>query len=238
MCTVTFLPAKNNGYFLTSNRDESALRKKANPPRKFNISEQPVFFPKDLEAGGTWIATGLNGFTLCLLNGAHEPHERKLPYRTSRGLVVLDFFRFKNINHFIDNYSLEGIEPFTLIIVDSRKQLKVSEFIWDANTVELNEADPEQPRVWSSVTLYDREVIDERRKWFKEWLARNPAPDLDAIMHFHEFGGTGNQVNDLVMNREGKLFTVSITSIKKSEEGIYMKYKDLPESKQYNIRVL
>ena len=76
-----------------------------------------------------------------------------------------------------------------------------------------------------------------RKKWFNEFLAKNPKPDINSIVNFHETGGTGDLHNDLVMNREN-LFTVSITSIKKSEEGIFMMYKDLPADTKYQIRVM
>jgi hypothetical protein len=238
MCTVTYLPDKLGGFILTSNRDEHVLRKKAHPPRKFNIGETPVFYPKDQQAGGTWIATGLNGFTLCLLNGAFERHHRVSSYKISRGKMVLDFFKYNNVNQFYNDYDFKGIEPFTLVIVASENKRQLYQLIWDGNRAELNELNETQPRVWSSVTLYAPEIINLRREWFQQWLLQNPKPDFDSAIAFHEKGGNGNLENDLVMNRDGQLFTVSITSIKKSEEGIYMMYNDLPEKKKYFIRVI
>ena len=60
MCTVTYLPLQDNGFILTSNRDEAIVRKISLPPAKYTINNTSVFFPKDQEANGTWIATSSN----------------------------------------------------------------------------------------------------------------------------------------------------------------------------------
>jgi hypothetical protein len=238
MCTVTYLPSADGGYILTSNRDESALRARADPPRKFKISNQFVFFPKDQHAGGTWIATSVSGFTLCLLNGAFERHIRNKNYRLSRGLVLLDFFKFNDPEKYAGDYNFDGVEPFTLVIAESVKNRKLWEMLWDGNKPFLRTIRAEEPHVWSSVTLYEKPVIKERERWFEEWKKNHPDPDVESVMKFHQFGGTGDMKNDLVMNRDNRLFTVSITSIHKSERSMVMKYIDLPEDKKYDIRVI
>ena len=56
MCTVTFLPLKNDGFILTSNRDEQPNRI-THPPLTVVEDETTLLFPKDEIAGGTWIGT-------------------------------------------------------------------------------------------------------------------------------------------------------------------------------------
>ena len=90
MCTVTFYP-NNNEYILTSSRDEVKYRPTL-PPKRYNINNQEITFPKDEVAGGTWIATNNNTKTVCLLNGAFERHQRKESYSRSRGLILLESF--------------------------------------------------------------------------------------------------------------------------------------------------
>ena len=51
---------------------------------------EKIIFPKDPKAGGTWYAIDEFGTILVLLNGADEKHKVQLPYRKSRGLIVLD----------------------------------------------------------------------------------------------------------------------------------------------------
>ena len=126
MCTVTFLPKGENGYILTSNRDETPKRA-ASPPQAYDVHGIAVTFPKDPLAGGTWIACDKQRFTLCLLNGAFEKHSHRPPYALSRGLMLLDFFKYNDAESFQIGYDFEGIEPFTLIIVDSSAALKIYE---------------------------------------------------------------------------------------------------------------
>ena len=238
MCTVTFLPTVENNFILTSSRDEHKERKLALAPRKYNVNGQSVFFPKDTQAGGTWIATSNNHFTLCLLNGAFQKHTPTGSYKLSRGLVLLDFFQFNNIEAFSSQYDFLGIEPFTLLIIDSSAGLQVHELIWDGIKLHQSQKDETKPSIWSSVTLYNAEVIAQREEWFKIWLAENKNYGLDQIRQFHQVGGTGNKTNDVLMSREDRMLTVSITSIRQSTEGIYMQYKDVQENKEVNIRIM
>jgi hypothetical protein len=46
-------------------------------------------------------------------------------------------------------------------------------------------------------------------------------------MQFHEFGGDGDAANDLKMNRDGKLKTVSITCIEHINKTATLLYKDI-----------
>lgn len=238
MCTVTYLPVGANQFILTSNRDEQSIRKSALPPRKFSIGAQAVYYPKDQQAGGTWIATSGSNYTLCLLNGARKKHLPNPPYKRSRGLMLLDFFDYNNVELFAETYSFEGIEPFTLILLESIMEVKVYELLWDGENVQLREKNSALPMIWSSVTLYERHIIEERQQWFDVWLKERLDFDLDKIMHFHEFGGNGNEHNDLKMNRNGQVLTVSITSIEKSESGTFMKYKDVASDTIYSLRII
>jgi uncharacterized protein with NRDE domain len=238
MCTVTFLPESSNHFILTSNRDEHTLRMKALPPDKYEIHKQSVFFPKDAQAGGTWIASGSNNFTLCLLNGAFQKHSHEPPYSKSRGLMLLDFFEFNDVHKFAMDYRFNGIEPFTLLLINSYDELQLHELRWDGKQSHLRQKDAAMPQVWSSVTLYDAEVVARRQQWFNEWLKEHPRYDRESIMHFHEFGGIGDKSNDLLMNRNNTLLTLSITSIQKSPERVSMKYKDMTDSLMHEVIIL
>lgn len=225
MCTVTFLPKGNNAYILTSNRDETPKRA-ALAPKAYLVGNCEVHFPKDPLAGGTWIATDKVRFTLCLLNGGFEKHKHRPPYRLSRGLMVLDFFKVLDVNEFCRHYNFEGIEPFTLIIIESGQNLKATELVWDEQVLHTRPLDVHQPQIWSSSTLYPEPVRAERRHWFAEWLREHSSYEQQAIIDFHKHGGKGDEWNDFVMNREGKVQTVSVTSIEVGDT-YYMIYEDL-----------
>src|SRR2546423_7938973 len=68
MCTVTFIPSKNN-IFLTSNRDEKYWRSAATQPEDYSFKTGKIIFPKDGDAGGSWFALHENRNTGVFLNG-------------------------------------------------------------------------------------------------------------------------------------------------------------------------
>jgi uncharacterized protein with NRDE domain len=92
MCTVTFIPAAD-GVYLTSNRDERLTRPDALFPFRAAQEGQELIYPKDAEAGGSWIALKSAGDAAVLLNGAFAKHQLQPAYRRSRGLVFLDIVR-------------------------------------------------------------------------------------------------------------------------------------------------
>ena len=226
MCTVTYFPLQDNGFILTSNRDESVLRKTALPPTKYTINETTIFFPKDQEANGTWIATSPNNYTLCLLNGAFETHVHQPPYKKSRGLVLLDLFLYKNVNEYVAQYDFSNIEPFTIVIVCDFKEFELMELRWDGNQTHFKKLPSNRPIIWSSVTLYKKETIMQREEWFNDWLNKNSVYTPEEILFFHHFAGNGDMKKNLIMDVQEKK-TVSITSIVHENLSRTIIYEDL-----------
>lgn len=246
MCTLTFLPIDKKRFIITSNRDESVLRKTELPKIKI-IKEKKVLFPKDKQAGGSWFATADNGWTVCLLNGAFEKHISNPPYRKSRGLVLLDVFSFDAIKDFLNDCDLSGIEPFTMIMFDAsppnplqsrgEKKIFITELRWDGEKKFIAHIDSAKPNIWASASLYSSSVIEKRKKWFAEWLAKNKKFTVDSIRQFHHFGGEGDIANDVKMKRGDILMTVSISSVEYDEATTKMIYEDLITKKSF-IRIL
>jgi len=223
MCTVTFIPG-NGKLYITSNRDEKKWRKDAVPPTVYEFTSGRIIFPKDADAGGTWMACHQNGNAIVFLNGGLEAHEPNPPYRKSRGLVLLDLIEGATpFNSFLA-MKLAGIEPFTAIVWDEGH---LFECRWDGTTKHHQLLDETKAHIWSSVTLYDALVIEKRNIWFEEWRKKNSQPSLDAILHFHQFTGDGDPQNDLKMNRDGVVFTVSVTALELSNKEAAMHYLDL-----------
>ena len=222
MCTVTFIPSKHT-VFLTSNRDEKDRRSPALAPALHTADSGKVMFPKDADAGGTWIAAHENGNAIVFLNGAFTAHTPSPPYRRSRGLVLTDLIGHVEPFTAFLNIDLHNIEPFTAIIwTDNR----LYECRWDGTKKHSTEVDNSIPHIWSSVTLYDPNVIAKRKKWFKEWLVKKQDKTQNDILAFHQFTGDGDSHNDLKMNR-GQVYTVSITSLSLSRDHALMRYLDL-----------
>ena len=236
MCVLTYLPLADEGFILTHSRDEHVARPRALTPHQYKHGGVSVVYPKDPQAGGTWIATSA-AYSLCLLNGAFENHLSQPPYRQSRGLVVLEFFDYQGVEDFVSRYAFEGIEPFTLVVVDTA-QRQLTELRWDAQQLRGSLLDASVPHIWSSATLYPLAVRQAREAWFAEWLSEYPAYDAAAVMQFHLYGGTGDTQNDMLMNRFGQLLTQSITQIEHHADGQYsLMYQDLlaEQEKRYCV---
>ncbi len=223
MCTVTYLPTAENGFILTSNRDEKIIRPAATEPTTEIISGREVSFPRDPKAGGTWIAASKDR-TVCLLNGAFAKHFVNPSYKKSRGLVVLECFAYADVHEFLIKYDFGGIEPFTLLIWSEQE---LCELRWDFEKIHYRKLDKNLPQIWSSVTLYSDEIISKRSFWFRQWVEKFLSPNLEDIRKFHRFTGDGDTNNDLIMNREGQMLTVSMTSIVKTSDKVEIIYEDL-----------
>lgn len=222
MCTVTFIPQKE-GFILTSNRDESAARSPQNLTR---IEQEGIelIFPRDTTAGGTWIAISETNRMVCVLNGAFEKHKHRPPYSRSRGIMVLDFFKYQNAQSFFEEYDFAGMEPFTMIIFDEGD---LFEFRWDEHSSHILPLNNKKYYIWSSATLYPAEIQLKRKKWFDDWLLNRKDFSLSEITNFHKNGGEKDPWNGFLMNRLNVVQTVSITNIVKTPNEMEMIYHDL-----------
>jgi uncharacterized protein with NRDE domain len=224
MCTVTYLPLGNNNFILTSNRDETPLRKTVLPKEYFENGVE-LTYPKDVLAGGTWIGLSKKKRLVCLLNGGFESHERKAPYKMSRGVLVKKLLSEKNAASFIDAYNFKGIEPFTLILLDWFECLKTYELVWDGATTHFKEL-LQEPKIWSSSTLYTEDMKAVRKEWFADWLLENETFSQEKILEFHQNENLGTKETSPKMKR-AFVETVSITSVKKVNKKVTMAYENL-----------
>ena len=223
MCTVSFLPLDNNDFILTSNRDETPLRKTISP-QFYEENNATLLYPKDAFAGGTWIGASNRKRVICLLNGAFEKHQRKEFYRKSRGIIVTEFLVVDDAISEIHQTNFTDIEPFTLILVDFKSELKIFELIWDGEKKHFQQLE-NTPKIWSSATLYNQEMTSERKVWFADWLQQNKVFSQDNILLFHKDASKGTKETAVKMKRTF-VETVSITSIQKNDSIIYMNYID------------
>ena len=226
MCTVTFIPQGETGFILTSNRDESPLRAAKEMAYKKLENGVEMHFPKDAKAGGTWIAASNDHRLVCILNGAFVKHKHEPPYRLSRGIMALEFFEYHSAIDFFENYEFEGIEPFTLIVVEKGN---LFDFRWDGNESHLQMLDNQESHIWSSSPLYPPEMQKKRQQVFYDWLTEQKEISKEDILHLHLNGGVGDPENDFVMNRMNIVRTVSITSLAYENGAFSMAFYDLTE---------
>lgn len=222
MCTVTFIP-KKEGFILTSSRDEMVYRPTL-PPHLYEHQGQKIVYPKDEVAGGTWVAAGLKNQFACLLNGAFGVHQKQPHHTRSRGQVLLENFAFDQVMDFVEQTELHNVEPFTLLLI--RKGLFI-ELRWDGKNKYIKEITPNCPMIWSSPTLYDKDVRVMREKWFHNWINANQSTPDYNISGFHSSTHSNNGHDDIVMKRENGVQTLSITQIDYQNNRFKLWYNDL-----------
>src|SRR3954468_2927378 len=233
MCTVTFIPVKDKIY-ITSNRDEKVVRKQALPPAEYSCKGSKLIFPKDADAGGTWIALHESGNAAVLLNGAFQKHKPNPPYLRSRGTVMVDIIAETSPARYFTKTNLQGIEPFTLIIWDDNS---LYECRWDGEAKHIRQLRKYRPHIWSSATLYDEETQKRREYWLAKFLNKNRHPNQVDILNFHATGGDGDNSNDLKMNCHGMYSTVSITSIELDDACGSITYHDCIDNSNHKQNI-
>jgi hypothetical protein len=229
MCTVSFVHVHDR-IIITSNRDEKIIRPSAIPPRDYTINGKNVIFPKDPKAGGTWFVVDANGTVLVLLNGADEKHKVVLPYRKSRGLIVLDIISRLSPKDFWDEIDLENIEPFTLVLFQNKELFQLR---WNGSQKETTPLDSHKNHIWSSSTLYPEAIREKRTNWFYTFLDSNPEISETEMLHFHRYTEEKNQENGLVINRNDEMKTLSITQSIIEKNKVAILHCDLIAQKEY-----
>lgn len=223
MCTVTYIPFQNNDFILTSNRDETPLRKTI-APKTYDENGILITYPKDAVAGGTWIGISDLKRVVCLLNGAFVKHQRQPNYRLSRGVIVKKLLTIQNYTQFWDEFDFTEIEPFTVVLVDYQSTLEAFELVWDG-TQKHQKKLVQKPQIWSSSPLYDTEMKAERHAWFVDFIHQNQPLSQEKMLQFHQLEKAENPENSIKMKRF-LVETVSTTTIKKENQILDLQYVD------------
>ena len=229
MCTVSFVN-DNGKIIITSNRDEKVIRPSAIPPKNYMLNGKNIIFPKDPKAGGTWFVIDADGTILVLLNGAEEKHKVQLPYRKSRGLIVLDIISSVSPKDFWQEINLDTIEPFTLILFQNNELFQLR---WNGDKKETKSLDIDKNYVWSSSTLYSKEIRAKRSDWFFTFLETNPRISETEMLRFHRHTEEENQENGLVINRNEETKTLSISQSVIEKNKVAILHYDLIDQKEF-----
>jgi len=235
MCTVSYITHKD-GFSLTSNRDEETSRPTLKP-KVYLENNLNIIYPKDEIAGGTWIATADTQVSVCLLNGGFKAHKRKLPYSKSRGQVLKERFWYNTNLAFCEGVDLDNVEPFTLLLIDHSSAIDFVELVWDGAKKHTRQLDSNQHHIWASSTLYNQEQLDLRRKWFTEFIASKDHFSFSDVLKFHTVSHTKEKAYDIVMQRTGKLKTVSVSQINITDGEKSFNYLELTDNTSFKINL-
>ncbi len=207
------------------------MRPNALEPKNYLINNKKITFPKDNKAGGTWYAIDEFSNVLVLLNGAEEKHVLKDNYRKSRGLIVLDLISCNSPFQAWKTIDLENIEPFTIVLFENQKLYQLR---W--NEIEKNnkELDANESYIWSSSTLYSKEIREQREQWFHTFLDTKPMVNEEELFHFHRYTEVENTEHGLIINRNNSLKTLSITQSIIEKNKVIINYSDLVAKQDFS----
>lgn len=172
LCIVSIFTKKNGDFIFTQNRDESYLRPTSSEVQKKEFHHQIYYGPTDKISGGTWIYYS-DTYVCSILNGGYEKHKMNPPYRMSRGLVVLELLKYDCIDSFMEKVDLEGIEPFSLIMIHRFTHEKKI-LVWDEIKKHKEDVSCESLIVRSSSPLYTEEEKEFHKKAFENLSEINP----------------------------------------------------------------
>lgn len=237
MCTVSYIK-HHNGFSLTSNRDEQSNRPTL-VPMAYDELDQILVYPKDKIAGGTWIATSYNDISVCLLNGGYKKHKRQLPYARSRGVILKERFKYNNNQNFINQIDLNNVEPFTLLMIDHHnlKNIDFKVLVWDEKQKHISTINTDKNHIWASATLYDKTQREMRQEWFTKFTKLHQSMTSEEIINFHTGSFTNQKSDDMLMQRQGKLKTISVSQINISTNSKHFIYKDLNNQQDFIINL-
>jgi hypothetical protein len=229
MCTVTYVYS-NGKSIITSNRDEKTFRESAIEPKSYLINNKKITFPKDQKAGGTWFAISENQSVIVLLNGAAEKHILKPSYKKSRGLIVLDIISAESSISKWNQLDLVDIEPFTLVLFEENKLYQLRWNETEKETVLLNAT---KNYIWSSATLYPKNIREQRANWFTNFIDTKPEITAKEMFNFHRYTENNDAQNGLVINRNDEMKTLSITQVVLDKNQLQLSHNDLIQNKEF-----
>lgn len=201
MCTVTWTPT-DGGYDLFMNRDELHTRGRASPPAVRNRNGDVYVAPKDVDAGGTWIAVNGHGVIACLLNNfpamfemiRHNSEGRIDPESIPRGAVsrgevppaLMSARSLDEVDTLVHGLHHPDFSPFYVFVLGpgtpgsaaaSGPEYRL--YRWDGEGELHRIEQPEFPVSTSSFMA--KEVLANRSRVFQEKLGIDPERFTDTV---------------------------------------------------------
>ncbi len=234
MCFLSYVPTVD-GFILTSNRDVEATRVPALPPNNYMLDGNRWLGPKDIPSGGTWIGT-CPSKAMVLLNGGFEKHTPRENYRISRGKIIPNYKKYLETKDFLNDFSLQDIEPFTLVIFYFNKLSAIEELVWDGENIHQFTKLVDQMSTWSSATLYNQEQKKYRNDFFMETLSAQTKSPED-IFGIHKIHDNSQPTVSLNVKKENGIITTCITQLCISNQIDRMRFEDLQQGVEKNYCV-
>lgn len=232
MCTVSFYK-DNSKVIITSNRDEHIDRPVAFEPKKIIYNEKPLYFPQDTQSGGTWFVVNAASEVFVLLNGAETKHIPNPPYKKSRGMIPLELASASNFDRAWRDIDLLNLEPFTIVVFVHHTLAQIR---WDGEHKTRQVLNNDKAHIWSSATLYEPNIIQERKSLFKNFISsKNNFVNEDDLIQFHTTTKIEDLENGLIINRNQEMLTKSVTQCVLKKNQFTITHSDLISNTNYQL---
>jgi succinate dehydrogenase flavin-adding protein (antitoxin of CptAB toxin-antitoxin module) len=234
MCTVSIVPT-NAGLVFTFNRDENPQRRTPHFMQQKTLLHKNIFFSQDVQAGGTWFAVDDCGNAAMLFNGGFMNHTRLETYSKSRGMILLDLIAAVDMRHYFTTLSLQDVQPFSILLFQESKLYRLT---WDGIEKHIEQLSCSNSYIFSSATLYSKDVQQKRQLWLSEFLQKNSIPNAETVFEFHKSYNAHDKQNGLVITRENSCSTLSISQASIGNNKTFLKHLDLNTGQQFLQTVL
>lgn len=230
MCIVTYFPTQE-GFFLTTNRDEKNTRQTAYP-KAYKHQQHNLIYPKDCEKGGSWVAIHTTHKKMaCLLNakGDQPNHHEKI----SRGKIPISLLLDEKT--LSKRELLKKVSPFTLIYIQYFDEIRVQEYNWDGKNLNIALVDEKKSHLWASNTLYSADEKSRLTKRFEKNVEKFISPN--DVVDFHNKNAQPLH-NPIFLKKDRQLQTLSITSLQVTKKDEIISYTDLLKKSTREIKIL
>jgi len=186
----------------------------------------PYLAPRDMEAGGTWIAVNALGLTLAITNQYPSPPSAPPADKVSRGLLVSEWIDSADINEVAaraESLDAERYEAFSLVALQPGRPVTVVD--WDRRQIGLRQQ--EQPGfILTSSGAVPPNLEQVRRAVFQSAIARHGLT-AEAMEWAHASHEPERGVLSVCMHREVAA-TVSLSAIQVDPHQIAFRYTPGP----------
>ncbi len=230
MCTVSIVPLQG-GHVFTFNRDENTNRYTTQFISRLQLGYKELVYAKDSKAGGSWFVADSLGNAAMLFNGAFQKHTKEAAYQKSRGIILLQLAAAQNMLDYFSNEGLQGVEPFSIVLYEHKLLYRLT---WDGASKHVTPLLNDRPYIFSSATLYDEEVQQQRREWLHEWLQQQEVTS-DRVYQFHREYKQDDKQNGLIIQRPDGCSTLSISQLAIRPEAMWLRHVDIKTGNVYEL---
>lgn len=188
MCTISIVASGRGSCRLVFNRDERRTRGPGLSPAWQVVGARSALFPRDSDAGGTWVGLNDRGLVAVLLNRTDDASMASLSSRVdyqSRGVIIPQLLAARDLTgaqRLARQLRRERFRPFRVVLLRAGEVVVISASPGD---FEETRADVTEPLMLTSSSLGDEVVEQPRRKLFVQMMRTPPAERLRAQSRFH-----------------------------------------------------